>query len=75
MGEGRIGQVRGGGDKFHGNRDALFLLPDGRRWRGAPDEGLPYPQKALRRRCALSGNGIPSPLPLSLISGLPEIST
>jgi len=46
------------------NRDAN-LLPDGRRWRGAPDEGLRSPQKALRRCCASTIGGGPSPLPLS----------
>jgi len=56
------------------NRDAI-LLPDGRRWRGAPDEGLRSPQKARRHCCASTIGGGPSPLPLSLISGLPEIST
>ena len=48
------------------NRDASFLLPDGRRWRGAPDEGLPSPQKAQRLRCDLMRGGralTPTPLP------------
>ena len=30
-----------------GNRDAPSLLPDGRRWRGAPDEGLPVLQRTV----------------------------
>ena len=52
------------------------LFPDGRRWREAPDEGLPLPQKAaaapLRPH---AGRAVPHPCPSPLISGLPEIST
>lgn len=29
-----------------GSSDASFLLPYGRRWRGAPDEGLPLQEQA-----------------------------
>ena len=41
----------------------VTLLPDRRMWRGALDEGLPLPQKARRRRCALTISGGPSPCP------------
>ena len=34
-------------------------------WEKGRDEGLPYPQKVRRRRCAQMINGGPSPLPLS----------
>jgi hypothetical protein len=57
------------------NPDAPSLLPDGRRWRGAPDEGLPFQWKAQRLRFVSAIRGGPSSLPFSLISGLPEIST
>ncbi len=43
----------------------LSLLPDGRRWPGGPDEGLPFPRKARRLRLASITTGSPSPLPLS----------
>ena len=49
-----------------GNRDASFLLPDGRRWRGAPDEGLPFPQKAAAAPLHLNDQRralTPAPLP------------
>jgi hypothetical protein len=43
----------------------LFLLPNGRRGPGGPDEGLPLLEKARRRRCAQANGGRPSPRPLS----------
>jgi hypothetical protein len=54
MGEGRIGRVRRGGDKFGIRKKARephasFRLPDGRRWRGAPDEGLSLSERAAFR--------------------------
>ncbi len=48
------------------NRDASPLLPDGRRWRGAPDEGLPFQWKAQRLRrtsCNKRRSLTPAPLP------------
>jgi len=46
------------------NHDAI-LLPDGRRWRGAPDEGVRLPQKARRSGYTSTRTVLPSPLPLS----------
>jgi hypothetical protein len=48
------------------NRNGLFLLPDGRRWRGAPDEGVPLQQEcatAPSRPCDQRRALTPAPLP------------
>jgi hypothetical protein len=42
-----------------------FLLPDGRRWPGGPDEGVRFQDAAQRLRLISTTNGGPSPLPLS----------
>ncbi|CAH1659622.1 hypothetical protein BOSEA31B_11903 [Hyphomicrobiales bacterium] len=66
----REGRAAGAGDAGVRGRSALtprrcFLLPDGRRWPGGPDEGPPSPLRAQRRRSVSTINGRPSPLPLS----------
>ena len=54
-----------GNRKSAGGATPSSLLPDGRRWRGAPDEGLPFQMKVKRLRCALLIGGGPSSLPFS----------